>query len=245
MSNAAFPTHIMVLAAGLGTRMRPLTDHVPKPMVPVAGRSLIDRVLDWAAVSGVKNAVVNTHYLAPMLQAHLSQRSGKPSITISHEEVLLETGGGIVKALPHLGSAPFFSANSDTLCIDGASPALARLAAQWDDARYDALLLLHPANKAIGYEGKGDFSLTADGKPRRRGDAASAPFVFTGVQLLHPRYFAHAPEGAFSMNVLYNRGISADGVLDRVGALVHDGEWLHIGDPKGLAQAEDWFRQQA
>ena len=245
MSSAFFPNHIMVLAAGLGTRMRPLTEHMPKPMVPVAGRSLIDRVLDWAALSGVEQAVVNTHYLAPMLQLHLAQRGDKPAITISHEELLLETGGGIAKALPHLGSAPFFSANSDTLCIDGASPALQRLAAQWDNSRYDALLLLHPVEKAIGYEGKGDFSLTSDGKARRRGDASSAPFVFTGVQLLHPRYFENAPEGAFSMNLLYNRGISPDGVLDRVGALVHDGQWLHIGDPKGLAEAEDWFFQQA
>jgi MurNAc alpha-1-phosphate uridylyltransferase len=243
MTQGTFPQKAMLLAAGLGTRMKPLTDHMPKPMVPVCGISLIDRVLDWMAASGVKDVVVNTHYMAPMLQAHLAGRAALPAIAISHEELLLETGGGIKKALPLLGERPFFSANSDTLCIDGGSPALSRLAQAWDDSRMDALLLLHPREKAIGYEGRGDFFFT-DGKLRRRGDEDLAPYVFTGVQLISPRLFDASPDGAFSMNLLYNRTIAADGTLERIGALVHDGNWLHVGDPAGLAQAETWLRQQ-
>lgn len=241
MSQARMPTKAMLLAAGLGTRMKPLTDHMPKPMVPVCGVSLVDRVLDWMARAGIEEAVVNTHYMAAMLQAHLTARSGPPAIHISHEELLLETGGGINKALPLLGTEPFFSANSDTLCIDGAVPALARLAAAWNDDAMDALLLLHPREKATGYDGKGDFFLDSQGL-RRRGEAPQAPYVFTGVQLIHPRLFDSAPEGAFSMNLLYNRHIAPDGSLKRITGIVHDGHWLHVGDPAGLAQAEQWLR---
>ncbi|NBO19639.1 MAG: nucleotidyltransferase family protein, partial [Proteobacteria bacterium] len=149
-----FPSHAMLLAAGLGTRMRPLTNTTPKPLIPVAGRTLLDRVLDWMQKAGVQHVVVNTHYLADQLEAHVKSRAA-PRIAISPEhDLLLETGGGINKALPLLGSAPFFSANSDTLCIDGEKPALQRLAAAWDDARMDALLLLHPVQQSVGYEGK-------------------------------------------------------------------------------------------
>ncbi len=239
--SAFFPHKAMILAAGLGTRMRPLTDHMPKPLVQVNGVSLIDRVLDWALSAGISEVVVNSFYKAQMLETHLAQRVS-PHIFISREDPLLETGGGIKKALSLLGDDPFFSANSDTLCIDGATSALRRLAQAWDDSRMDALLLLHPREKAIGYEGKGDFFVADDGTLRRRGDASAAPYVFTGVQLLHPRFFDSAPEGAFSMNVLYNHKIAPDGTLHRVGGLVHDGNWLHVGDVQGLAQAEDWLR---
>ena len=150
---------------------------------------------------------------------------------------MLETGGGIKQALPMLGDAPFFSVNSDVICIDGKTPALHRLLAAWDEENMDALLLVHPVERAIGYEEAGDF-FVENGALRRRLDNPAAPFVFTGVQLLHPRLFAPAPEGAFSLNLLYNQGMQSDGTLPRIRALIHDGEWLHIGDPEGLAEAE-------
>lgn len=227
------PTTAMVMAAGLGTRMRPLTDHLPKPLVNVAGKPLIDHTLDWLAASGVSRAVVNTHYKADMLTKHIASRTN-PHIILSHEETLLETGGGVNHALPLLGDAPFFSTNSDVICIDGKTPALQRLAAQWND-EIDALLLVHNASDAVGYSGKGDFFVGTKGDIRRRAPDETAPYVFTGIQLIHPRLFAQAPEGAFSLNVLYNRDIS------RIRALVHDGDWLHIGSPKELSDVEDWF----
>lgn len=226
----------MVLAAGFGKRMRPLTDHLPKPLIPVGGIALIDRALDWLANAGVQEAVVNSYYKAALLEAHLATRK-TPKIRMSREETILETGGGICNALPMLGDAPFFSVNGDVICLDGETPALKRLWAHWDDAAMDALLLVQPVEKTVGYDGPGDFFLEA-GKLRRRAEAEAAPFVFTGVQLLHPRLFDTAPGGAFSMNVLYNRDMSCDGTLHRVAALVHDGRWLHVGDPEGLRQAE-------
>ena len=227
----------MLLAAGLGTRMRPLTDHMPKALVTVAGVALIDHTLNWLAASGIDEAVVNSFYHAEKLEAHLAGRK-TPAIRISRETELLETGGGIKKALTFLGAKPFFSLNSDTICIDGNEPALTRMQAVWDDAAMDALLLLHPTEKAIGYHGHGDFFLNDNGSTHRRGDVASAPYVFTGVQLLHPRLFEHAPDGAFSMNVLYNRDMS------RIKAIAHTGEWLHIGTPEERARAERWFNER-
>ena len=229
------PTKGMVLAAGLGTRMRPLTNSRPKPLINVAGHSLLDRALDWMANSGIKEVVVNTHYLSAQIEAHL-QRRIQPHIILSPEnEELLETGGGIARALPHLGEDPFICANSDTICIDGPVATITRLAQHWNDARMDALLLLHPVEKAIGYEGKGDFSITKTGNLSRRADAPFAPYIFTGIQLLHPRLFKECPLGAFSMNQLYDRNLS------RVAGLVHEGDWLHVGDPKGLTDAENWL----
>lgn len=229
----------MVLAAGLGTRMRPLTNTKPKPLIEVAGITLLDRVLDWMAAAGITETVVNTHYLAPQIEAHVQSRTTPHIILSSEADQLLETGGGIAKALPHLGDTPFFSANSDTICLDGETPALARMAQGWDDASMDALLLLHPVEKAIGFEGPGDFSMGANGELTRRGTNPSAPYVFTGVQLLHPRLFRNLPTGPFSMNLLYDRA------LTRVRGLVHDGNWLHVGDPQGLADAESWLKTHA
>ena len=232
----------MILAAGLGKRMRPLTDDMPKPLVPVAGKPLIDHALDWLAASGVQDAYVNSHYKAEMLESHLKKRTSLPRVHISREVELLETGGGIRQALPLLGNAPFFAANSDVICIDGKTPALARLIAAWDDEALDALLLLHPVARAVGYEDKGDFFLSDDGQLRRRAPEEEAPLVFTGVQLLHPRLFEGAPEGAFSLNVLYNRALeSGGGKTPRLRAIVHDGNWLHIGDPQGVSAAEHWL----
>lgn len=236
-----FPEKAMVLAAGLGTRMRPLTDHMPKPLVPVGGVPLIDRILDWLHASGVKEVVINSHYCAEQLEAHLKKHRNL-KIHISREETVLETGGGIKHALPLLGNQAFFAINSDVLCMDGKIPALKRLAQHWDDPAMDALLLVQPVGKAIGYEGAGDF-FVENGAIRRRGQSAVAPFVYTGIQLLHPRLFAASPEGAFSLNVLYNRDMKNDGTLQRINALLHDGDWLHIGDPKALRQAEGFLAQ--
>jgi N-acetyl-alpha-D-muramate 1-phosphate uridylyltransferase len=232
----------MILAAGLGTRMRPVTDHMPKPMVPVAGIPLIDRALDWLDASGVQEVVINSHYRAAQLEEHLAARQA-PKVHLSREDIVLETGGGIKKALPILGSSAFFVVNSDTICLDGATPALHRLLQHWDDEAMDALLLVHPLEQAIGFDGKGDFFVSSSGVVRRRGTEDTAPFVFTGIQLMHPRLFRPSPDGAFSLNVLYNRGMLDDGTLPRIRALAHDGHWLHIGDPKGLRDAEAFLAQ--
>lgn len=223
----------MVLAAGLGLRLRPLTDKVPKPLVRVAGRTMLDRVLDHLVVAGVERAVVNSHHLADQIEAHLAARDAPP-VVLSHEPELLETGGGIVRALPRLGPRAFYAANADIIWADGPTPALARLAAAWNDDAMDALLLVHPHGRAVGFDGAGDFFRARSGALRRRGGRSRAPYVFTGVQVLHPRLFDGAPAGAFSMNVLYDRAL-ADG---RLFGLVHDGDWFHVGTPAALAEAE-------
>jgi MurNAc alpha-1-phosphate uridylyltransferase len=230
----------MVLAAGFGLRMRPLTLTTPKPLIPVAGRSMLDRALDHFAAAGVGTAVVNAHYLAERITLHVALRMGagadKLGILLSHEKTILDTGGGVMQALPDLQPDPFYVANGDILWRDGATPALQRLADAWDDGAMDALLLVHDKDKAIGYDGSGDFDLAGQTLRRRTGDAA--PFVFTGVQILHPRLFAGAPAGAFSLNKLYDKA-AANG---RLHGLVHDGDWYHIGTPDGLALAEQHLR---
>jgi MurNAc alpha-1-phosphate uridylyltransferase len=231
------PGHAMVLAAGLGLRMRPLTERTPKPLIPVAGRSMLDRVFDRLDEAGVPNRVVNTHWLAERIARHLVNRSG---VLLSHEDVLLGTGGGVARSLPLLGAQPFFVCNADIVWLDRVKPALTRLAKAWDAARMDALLLLEPRAPAIGYEGPGDFFRADDGRLQRRGDASTAPFVFTGVQILHPRLFADAPDGAFSLNILYDRAQATR----RLFGLVHDGDWLHIGTPEALMAAESWFARR-
>jgi MurNAc alpha-1-phosphate uridylyltransferase len=228
------PGHAMVLAAGLGLRMRPLTRRTPKPLVPVAGRSMLDRVFDRLDEAGVPNRVVNTHRLAGQIAGHLANHS---AVILSHEDVLLGTGGGVAHALPLLGGQPFVVCNADIIWLDGKRPALIRLAEAWDAARMDALLLLEPVDSAFGYDGPGDFFRADDGRLQRRGDASTAPFVFTGVQILHPRLFADAPDGEFSLNMLYDRAQATR----RLFGLVHDGDWLHIGTPETLTAAESWF----
>lgn len=234
-------TRGMVLAAGFGLRMRPLTLTTPKPLIPVAGRCMLDRALDHFAAAGVETAVVNAHYLGPRIAMHVARRMAEGrdrlGILLSHEETILDTGGGVMQALPDLRPDPFYVANGDILWRDGAIPALQRLAAAWDDGTMDALLLVHDKASAIGYDGAGDFDLQAANKLRRRAGNA-APFVFTGVQILHPRLFAGAPSGAFSLNKLYDKA-AADG---RLRGLVHDGDWYHIGTPDGLKLAEQHLR---
>lgn len=229
-------TAAMVLAAGRGERMRPVTDRVPKPLVRVGGRPLIDHVLDRLAAAGVARAVVNLWYLADLIAAHLVDRTS-PDIVLSCEETLLDTGGGVAKALPELGPEPFYVLSSDGLWRDGATPALARLAAAWDDDAMDALLLLQPMQAAIGFDGAGDFFIEADGRLARRGDAARAPYAYMSIQLMHPRAFGGCPAGAFSNNWVWDRARAAG----RLFGLVHDGGWCHVGDAAGLAAADAWL----
>lgn len=225
------PRAAMVLAAGLGLRMRPITDRMPKPLVPVMGRTMLDRALDHMAAAGVERIVVNTHYKSEMIHAHLA---GRPEIAFSDEDVLLETGGGVAKALPLLGPDAFYVANSDIIWLNGARPALDRLAEKWDDGRMDALLLLQRTASAFGYDGQGDFFLDPLGVPRRRREREVSPLLFAGVQILHPRLFENAPAGTFSLNVLYDRALSAG----RLFAIVHDGAWYHVGTPQALSELE-------
>lgn len=229
------PKDAMVMAAGFGKRMRPLTDNLPKPLVPVLGKPLIDYSLDLLAESGVEQAVVNSHYLAEMLEGYLQQRKVPPHIIISREDGILETGGGIKNALKLFDSEEFFVVNSDVVCISGKVPVLQRLWQNFDVANMDALLLLHKVENAVGYNGDGDFFIEEGGSLRRRLAGEKAPFVFTGVQIISRQLFADSPDGAFSLNVLYNRN------LVRIGALVHDGNWLHVGSEQELKQAEKWL----
>src|SRR5437868_2403404 len=193
----------MVLAAGLGERMRPLTATRPKPLIEVSGRALIDYALDHLATAGIETAVVNVHWLGDQIERHLSTRS-QPRIVISRESALLETGGGVVKALPELGTAPFFVVNSDALWLDGTTPALTRLRAAWRDDM-DVLLLLHRTVASVGYDGMGDYFADPLGKLTRRKPGEVAPHVYAGVHVLHPRLLRDAPAGAFSLNRVFDR----------------------------------------
>lgn len=231
----------MVLAAGRGERMRPLTDSIPKPLVPVAGKTLIDWQLDLLDAAHVSTAVVNVAYLGHLIEAHLKERK-QPEIIISREEEALETGGGIKKALPLLGNAPFFSLNGDVILQAGTQSPISRLAEWWDDEEMDALLLLQPREQATGYDGRGDFFLGSEGVLRRRRQDEEAPFVFSGVQILHPRLFSGSPEDKFSMNVLYNKHMKEDGTLTRIKGLGHDGGWYHVGDMASIRLAEEKLR---
>jgi N-acetyl-alpha-D-muramate 1-phosphate uridylyltransferase len=226
---SAVPASAMVLAAGLGTRLRPVTDALPKPLVEVGGRTLLDHAIDRLAVVGVAQVVVNVHYKADIVAAHLTGRSPPPRIDISREAVLLETGGGVRRALPLLGER-FFVVNSDVLWRDRGDGALVRLAAAFDPERHDAILLLQPTVGAVGYEGRGDYFLAGD-VPRRRGEGEIAPYLFSGIQLLHRRAFAGIAQERFSLNLVYDRAAAAG----RLAAIVHGGEWYHVGTPDGLA----------
>jgi MurNAc alpha-1-phosphate uridylyltransferase len=224
----------MVLAAGFGQRMRPLTDKMPKPLVKVAGKPLIDHVLDRLADAGVTRAVVNVHYLAEQIERHVAART-RPQVTISDERgLLLDTGGGVIKALPLIGDAPFFHINSDTIWIDGVRPNLTRLAEHFDAATMDGLLLLAPGAGSIGYAGRGDFTMAPDGRLRARPERDVAPFVYAGAAILSPRLFDGAPQGAFSLTKLFARAIAAG----RLHGLRLEGLWMHVGTPEAIAAAE-------
>jgi len=219
----------MVLAAGLGTRLRPVTDTVPKPLVELKGRTLLDHAIDRLASAGVEHIVVNTHYLASLVAERLASRSGPPHIEISEEPELLDTGGGVAQALASLGEA-FFVINADIFWLDGREPALLRLARVFDPERTDAVLLLQRTVTAVGYDGSGDYLLDQVGRPHRRGEREIAPYLFAGVQLLHRRLFDGMTDRIFSLVRLFDRAEQAG----RLRAIVHDGEWYHIGTPTGL-----------
>lgn len=222
----------MVLAAGRGERMRPLTDQRPKPLIEVGGKALIDDALDRLAEAGVEQAVVNLSGGGPMLERHLKTRR-TPRIVVSREAEPLDTGGGVAGALKALGERPFFVANADVLWRDREDNALARLAARWDGRAMDALLVLVPLARARGYEGPGDFFLEPDGRLRRRAGDEVAPNVFAGLQMLRPELFTGCPGGKFSLNLLYDRAAQAG----RLYGLVHAGDWFHVGTPAALAEA--------
>jgi len=226
------PQSGMVLAAGLGTRMRPITDRIPKPLVTLGGKALLDHALDRLWDAGVPRAVVNVHYKAEMIARHLEGRQ-QPAIALSVEDELLETGGGILKALPLLDEV-FYVVNADIFWLDGKVPALKRLAAAWDGERLDALLLLQRTTSALGYEGVGDFIVDPLGQVRRRREREVAAHLFAGVQIVHRRLFDGEKPGKFSLNRLWDRALAAG----RLAAIVHDGEWYHVGTPAALAQAE-------
>jgi MurNAc alpha-1-phosphate uridylyltransferase len=225
----------MILAAGLGTRMRPLTHDLPKPMVKVGDKTLIDWVLDDLAEAGVSNAVINVHYKADLLRNHLTHRSA-PALSISDEtEILLETGGGVAAALPLIDDDVFLVTNSDALWGNGLVPVIETLKTAWSQmtahAEIDSLLLLAKMGRAFGFEGAGDFFVNADGIPSRRGDQAAAPTAYAGTQLVHRRIFETCPTGAFSFNVLWNKALESS----RLRAIVHDDDWYHVGTPEAVA----------
>lgn len=226
----------MVLAAGLGLRMRPITEKLPKPLVMVAGRCLLDRALDHYAEAGLARAVVNTHHLAGQIQTHLAGRA-RPAIALSHEPALLETGGGVLNALPLLGDAPFFHLNADTMWIDGVRSNLARLAETFDPARMDILLLMAPTASSIGYSGRGDYSMLPDGALRKRRENQVVPFVYAGAAIMSPALFADAPAGEFSLTRMFDRANEQE----RLFGLRLDGVWMHVGTPDAIQAAEEAF----
>jgi N-acetyl-alpha-D-muramate 1-phosphate uridylyltransferase len=233
--DAALPEAAIVLAAGLGKRMRPLTATRPKPLVRIGGKALIDYSLDNLRRSGVGRAVVNVHYLAGQVEAHLRRAGSGIETAVSDErEALLETGGGIAKALPLIGADPFFALNSDNLWVDGPVDTLRLMAQRWDPAAMDALLLVVPLAKAHGYDGKGDFRMAADGRLARRAGPRLGPYVFSGVQLLKASLFDDVPAGAFSMNLIYDR-LLAEG---RLYGIAHQGQWFHVGTPQSVRDTE-------
>jgi MurNAc alpha-1-phosphate uridylyltransferase len=228
-------TTAMVLCAGLGTRMTSVNNKLPKPLVPLQGKPLIDHVLDRHAEAGIERVVVNVHHKADLIEAHLKGRRA-PRIEISDErERLLDTGGGVKKALPLLGEGPFLIHNSDSVWIEGVGSNLGRLMGGWDDARMDCLMLLALASHSLGYQGRGDFAFEADGRiRRRRHEQEVVPFAFIGVSLAHPRLFNGSPDGVFSLNAVWDRAIAAG----RAFGLRMEGTWMHVGSAEALAQAE-------
>lgn len=230
-------THGMVLAAGLGLRMRPLTESTAKPLLMLHGRSLLDRALDRLEEAGIQDVVVNAHWHADQVAAAVASRTS-PRITLQREEVLLETGGGVKRALPLLGPGPFAVANGDSVWLNGPTPALPRMAAAFDPDHMDGLLLLVRSAQVMGEVGRGDFMMDPLGRLRRPKERELAPYIFAGVQILSPALFRDAPEGPFSLNLLYDRAIEAG----RLYALVHDGVWFHLSTPPDLQQAEAAMR---
>ena len=232
---AEVPHTAMIMAAGLGKRMRPLTATRPKPLIEVGGKALLDHVLEKLRAAGVRKVVVNVHYLADALEAHLASRAHGLEVVISDERALLmETGGGLVKAAPLIDSDPFLALNSDNLWIDGPADTIRLLASQWDDTKMDALLLLVPQARALNHKGIGDFHMDRTGRLRRREKSHVAPFVFTGIQMASKRLLRDAPDGPFSTNILWDRAIEEG----RCFGAVHQGLWFDVGTPQSLQMTE-------
>ena len=232
---AKVPETAMIMAAGLGKRMRPLTATRPKPLIEVGGKALLDHVLEKLQAAGVKKVVVNVHYLAEALEAHLKSRSHGLEVVISDErDLLMETGGGLVKAAPLIDTDPFLALNSDNLWIDGPADTLKLLASHWDGAKMDALLLLVPQARALNHRGMGDFHMDSAGRLRRRERSHVAPFVFTGIQICSKHLLREAPEGPFSTNILWNRAIGEG----RCFGAVHQGLWFDVGTPQSIQLTE-------
>lgn len=227
------PKRAMVMAAGFGKRLRPLTDKVPKPLTKVLGVPLIDVALNRLAAAGVERAVVNLHHLGDQIRAHLKDRK-QPEIVFSEEEEILETGGGIAKALPLLGDEPFFTVNAKIIWLNGKTDCLERMAQAFDPEKMDALLLLHSTAQAVGYDGMGDFLMDPFGRLRRRPERQVAPFLYAGIQLCHPRLFRDTPQGAFSTNIVWDRAIEEG----RLYGTAFTGEWFEVGDPQAIAPTE-------
>jgi MurNAc alpha-1-phosphate uridylyltransferase len=228
----------MILAAGLGTRMGHLTSNRPKPLVEVLGRTLIDRVIDRMIQGGVTFIVVNVHYKAEMLKEHLSRRKDVKIQICDESDTILDTGGGIAKALPHFEGEPFFAQNSDSIWVEGMGHAMDRMKARWDPETMDSLMLLAACTSSLGYDGAGDFEMDALGHLKRRAEMKQAPFVWTGLQIIHPRLFDGAPAGRFSINKLWDKAIERE----RLYGIRLDGIWIHVGTPEGLEDAEAFLR---
>jgi N-acetyl-alpha-D-muramate 1-phosphate uridylyltransferase len=225
----------MVLAAGLGTRMLPLTGRIPKPLITLGNRTLLDHVLDRLAEAGITHAVVNVHHFADQIESHLKSRTA-PRIAISDERgAILETGGGVKQALGHFGGSPFMVHNSDSVWSEGANANLRLLMDAWNPARMDALLLLARRDSSIGYGGRGDFQLAASGHLVRRVKGEETPFVFAGVSILKPALFEGIADHAFSLNVIFDKAIAKNGLH----GLTLDGTWMHVGTPEALIEAEN------
>ena len=236
------PETAMVLAAGLGTRMRPLTDDRPKALVEVGGRALIDHMLDRLGEAGVKRAVVNVHAFADRLEAHLAARTRAPAVVISDERAeLLETGGGLKAAYPLLGGAPVYTANIDAVWTESAGSALESLAESFDAGRMDACLLVTRTDRALGLDGPGDFFMDAEGRLSFRDEAVSAPYAYCGVQVFKPALAAAEPDAVFSTSRIWRR-LAGEGRLHGVEL---QGEWMHVGDPRARSQAEERLRTSA
>lgn len=234
MSKAGHPQTAMVLAAGLGTRMRPLTLTTPKPLVRVAGQPLLTHVLHPLLGAALSRIVINAHHLADQMQAYV-EALANPSVVVSDEsETLLDSGGGIKKALPLLGSDPFYVLNADSFWVDGTEPNVQRLAKHWNPARMDILLLLATRDQSSGYEGAGDFTMTLDGCLNFRGDAPAAPYIYAGCGILKPDLFAHTPDGPFSLSMLFRQAASQN----RLCGLVLDGAWMHVGTVAAITETE-------
>ena len=230
-------TAAMIMGAGLGSRLRPLTDDRPKPLVTVGGKTLIDHSIDRLVAAGVTLAVVNVHYKAEMLRSHLARRHDIKIVFSDESDKLLDTGGGVVKALPLLGDAPFYHVNSDTPWIDGVRSNLSRLAESFDPARMDIMLLMAPTASSIGYSGRGDYSMLPDGTLRARREKEVVPFVYAGAAIIAPSIFAGAPQGEFSLTKMFDRASEQE----RLFGLRLDGLWMHVGTPDAVRAAEDAF----